>query len=69
MLFVKNMETLFTGGTVGEACPGTTPGAAYRKSEYYVGSASIRYWDHEFNAAGRQVAGPSGPWEFRKTGR
>ena len=67
MLFIPNMESLFTGGTPANACPADTPRAAYQRSEYYVGSASIRSWDHEFDRAGNQVTGPAGPWEFRKT--
>jgi CpeT protein len=67
MLFVQNMETVFTGGTPANTCPGDTPGAAYQRSEYYIGSASLRSWDHEFDRAGNQVSGPAGPWEFRKT--
>ena len=67
MRFIRNMETLFTGGTIGEQCPAETEGAATHRSDLYIGSISIRSWDRDFDAAGKQVTGPPGPWEFRKT--
>jgi hypothetical protein len=61
----KQMEALYAGGTVGEACPGEG-GAARRHFDFYLSSSSIRAWDRGYDRDGRQVSGPKGPWEFRK---
>lgn len=68
MLFVKQMEAVFAGGTATNQCSGDQP-ASYSRSEYYISSSSIRSWDRDFDSSGRQVAGPPGPWEFRKIAR
>ncbi len=68
MLFVKQMEAVFAGGSATDKCPGSVPGS-YERSEYNITSASIRSWVRSFDPSRRQVAGPGGPWEFRKIAR
>jgi hypothetical protein len=65
--WLKQMETLFAGGTEGKACPGSRPEAVDEHSDFYVASSSIRTWIRGMDASGKQVEGPTGPSEFRKT--
>ena len=65
-LWVKQMESLFAGGTEGTSCRGDRPEVVDEHSEFYLGSSSIRSWVRGLDASGKRVEGPSGPSEFRK---
>jgi hypothetical protein len=69
LVFVRQHEALFAGGTEGRECRGDRPGVAYERSEFHLSSATLRHLDQGFDAAGRVVAGEARPWELRKTSR
>lgn len=64
--FIPQMEVLFNGGRRGEGCHGDFPGAHHEHAEFYISSSNLRTWEFGRDASGKQVAGPSGPSEFRK---
>ena len=66
-LWQPQLETYFAGGTEGTACHGDGPQAVNEHSEFYLGSTSMRSWIQGLDSAGKQVEGPTGPSEFRKT--
>ena len=67
VIFVRQHEALFAGGTDGKACRGDRPDVAYERSEWYLSSSSVRNLEQGYDAAGRHTAGEARPWEFRKT--
>jgi CpeT protein len=64
--FIPQMEVLFNGGRRGEGCHDEFPDAHHVHAEFYISSSSLRTWEYGRDAAGKQVAGPAGPSEFRK---
>jgi hypothetical protein len=66
-IWVKQIETLFAAGTEGKACRADNPAVVDEHTDFYLASTSIRSWVQGLDASGKQVEGPSGPSEFRKT--
>lgn len=69
LVFQRQHEALFAGGTDGKGCRGDRPDVAYERSEFYLSSATLRNLEHGYDPAGRRIAGEARPLEFRKTGR
>jgi hypothetical protein len=67
IVWVKQMESLFAAGTEGKTCGGDRPETVDEHTDFYLASSSIRTWIRGLDASGKQVEGPSGPSEFRKT--
>jgi hypothetical protein len=68
VLWLRQLETLFAGGTEGRSCGSDVAGVANEHSDFYLASASLRALIQGFDASGKQVWGPNGPSEFRKIG-
>lgn len=66
LMFQRQQEALFAGGTEGKTCRGDRPGVAYERSEFFMSSATLRNLEQGYDPAGRVVAGEAGPWDFRK---
>jgi hypothetical protein len=66
-LWTRQMESVYAGGTLGNGCRGDRPEVRHEHSDFYVSSTSIRGWIRGLDASGKQVEGPIGPSEFRKT--
>jgi hypothetical protein len=66
-LWTRQMESVYAGGTLGNNCQGDRPEVRHEHSDFYVSSTSIRGWIRGLDASGKQVDGPIGPSEFRKT--
>lgn len=59
--------TTFAAGTVGKECRYRMPPGAYRASDYYLTSSSLRGWDRGYDAQGKVVWGSQdGSLEFRR---
>jgi CpeT/CpcT family (DUF1001) len=65
-VWVKQLESLFAGGTEGASCAGERPDVRNEHSDFYLASSSLRSWSAGMDASGRQIDGPSGAYEFRK---
>lgn len=59
----------FAGSTAGKHCLNAFEGATYATSEVTVTERSLLSWDRGFDAAGKQVWGPTkGPYRFERIG-
>ena len=67
MRVLRQIEIRFAGGTTGKACRGERPEIAHEQWDFYAASSSIRILEAGFDASGKKVRGPAGPWEFRKS--
>jgi hypothetical protein len=63
----RPFEIYFASGTPGKACPGDRAEIRNEHSEFFLGPSSLRAWITGLDASGKQVDGPSGPSEFRKS--
>jgi CpeT/CpcT family (DUF1001) len=63
--FVSQM-VVFNGGRKSGTCRSELPVAGFEHAEFYVSSSSVRTWEPVRDAAGKQVAGLTGPSDFRK---
>jgi hypothetical protein len=66
VVFISQMEIVFSGGRGPRTCHGEFAGADYDHAEFYVTSSSLRTWEDGRDSAGKHVSGPAGPSEFRK---
>ena len=66
LIFQRQQESLFAGGTEGRECRGDRPNVAYERSEFFLSSSSLRNLEQGYDPAGRVVAGEARPWDFRK---
>jgi len=59
--------TSFHGETSGAACPSTLRGARFSTSHVVLDDAELSVWERGFDAAGKQVWGPTkGPYVFSR---
>lgn len=60
-------DTTFAGSTAGRQCADTVEGATYATSELTVTPKGLLSWDRGYDAAGKQVWGPTkGPYRFER---
>jgi hypothetical protein len=65
-LWIVQHDALMAGGTEGNGCRGDGPEGTHEHVDWYLGSNFTRHWIQQLDPSGRQVAGLSGPSEFRK---
>lgn len=68
-LAVGHMTMMFWARTEGKACRAEDPAAAHEFTEMLVNSAGMKYGEQGYDPAGRQIAGTTGVWDFRRMSR